>query len=258
MEYGVCPVSIAPMRIEPSDRSEMVNQVLFAECFKILESRKKWVRIRLAHDKYEGWLDRKQCHHISESEYKKWEGQLWPMVAHPVDILLPTETGNPPLSLVQGTPLPFLKAGKFTFAGRDFTFTSDTLKKKTNKKTIPEIAFTYLNAPYLWGGRTPFGIDCSGFTQMVYRQAGSLLPRDASEQAKLGQVLSFIEEAEPGDLAFFDNEEGKIIHVGILLKDNYIIHASGKVRLDRLDQTGIYNPEERQHTHRLRVIKKVI
>ena len=116
----------------------------------------------------------------------------------------------------------------------------------------------YLNAPYLWGGRGPLGIDCSGFTQMVYRLQGVELPRDAYQQAEVGTTLSFIEESEAGDLAFFDNEEGKIIHVGIILSDNYIIHASGKVRIDRLDQQGIFNAEVRTHTHKLRIIKSVI
>ena len=116
----------------------------------------------------------------------------------------------------------------------------------------------FLNAPYLWGGKTPFGVDCSGFTQMVYKLNGYKLMRDASQQSKQGEALSFIEESEPGDLAFFDNEEGNIIHVGIIMDDNYIIHASGKVRIDRLDHLGIYNAEINKHTHKLRVIKKII
>ena len=121
-----------------------------------------------------------------------------------------------------------------------------------------ETAFMYLNAPYLWGGKSPFGIDCSGFTQMVYKLNGYKLLRDASQQSKQGDALSFIEESEPGDLAFFDNDEGNIIHVGIIMEDNYIIHASGKVRIDRLDHLGIYNAEANRHTHKLRVIKKII
>ena len=121
-----------------------------------------------------------------------------------------------------------------------------------------ETAYLFLNAPYLWGGKTIFGIDCSGFTQMVYKLNGHQLLRDASQQATQGDPLSFIEESEPGDLAFFDNEEGLITHVGIMLKDNHIIHASGKVRVDRIDHTGIYNNELRTHTHKLRVIKRII
>mgnify|MGYP003978580471 FL=1 len=125
------------------------------------------------------------------------------------------------------------------------------------KIKITENAMMYLNSPYLWGGRTPFGIDCSGFTQMVYRLQGIDLPRDAYQQAEVGTTLSFVEESEAGDLAFFDNAEGKVIHVGIILDNNHIIHASGKVRIDRIDQQGIFNKEEGKHTHKLRLIKSI-
>jgi cell wall-associated NlpC family hydrolase len=128
----------------------------------------------------------------------------------------------------------------------------------TSKQALIQTAYMYMNTPYLWGGKTPFGIDCSGMVQMVYKLNGYNLLRDASQQATQGEALSFIEESEPGDLAFFDNEEGRIIHVGILLEDHHIIHAHGKVRIDRLDHLGIYNVDTQRHTHKLRVIKKII
>ena len=132
------------------------------------------------------------------------------------------------------------------------------INKTLAKEFLLKTAFMYLNAPYLWGGKTPFGIDCSGFTQMVYKLCGHKLFREAKQQATQGEVLSFIEESEPGDLAFFDNNEGVITHVGIIMKDNYIIHAHGKVRIDRIDHSGIYNVDSKRHTHKLRVIKKII
>ena len=125
------------------------------------------------------------------------------------------------------------------------------------KDALVKKAMLFLNSPYLWGGRTPFGIDCSGFTQMVYRLCGHHLLRDAKEQATQGEVLSFIEESEAGDLAFFDNAEGNITHVGIIMNDYKIIHAHGKVRIDTLDHSGIYNVDLQKHTHKLRVIKKI-
>ena len=94
--------------------------------------------------------------------------------------------------------------------------------------------------------------------QMVYKLNGRNLLRKAQEQATQGTALSFIEESEAGDLAFFDNSEGVIDHVGLIMDNNYIIHVDGKVRIDRLDHTGIYNMEKGNYTHKLRVIKKII
>jgi cell wall-associated NlpC family hydrolase len=128
----------------------------------------------------------------------------------------------------------------------------------SQRTIIIKNALILLNSPYLWGGRSPLGIDCSGFTQLVYRLGQIKLLRDASQQATQGEFLSFIEEAENGDLAFFDNNDGKITHVGLIINDNYIIHAHGKVRIDMLDQSGIFNLESKKHTHKLRMIKKII
>ena len=155
-----------------------------------------------------------------------------------------------------GASLSFLSHNDINSSNLNFEGTKISGIK--SKDCILNTAYMYLNAPYLWGGKTPFGIDCSGFTQMVYKLNGYKLMRDASQQALQGESLSFIEESEPGDLAFFDNEEGNIIHVGIIMDNNYIIHASGKVRIDRLDHLGIFNAETNKHTHKLRVIKKII
>lgn len=258
MEYGICPLSIVPMRAEPSDLSEMVNQTLFGETFKIVDQRKKWFKIRLSHDKYEGWIDRKQAFPITRELYEELTNAYLPMAGSPVD-MLQGESAIEHLMVVQGSYLPGLHQSDSVQVGNHtYNAPEEVIREKGEKADLVNWAYSYLNVPYLWGGRSPFGIDCSGFTQLVYRMIGVSIPRDAGEQAKCGEALSFIEESEPGDLAFFDNSEGKIIHVGILLKDNYIIHASGKVRLDRLDQSGIHNAELRTHTHRLRVIKKIM
>ena len=157
----------------------------------------------------------------------------------------------------QLTPLSI--GAKFNFIDRfQLQFYGRKIIGVQPKEHLLETAYLYLNSPYLWGGKTPFGIDCSGFTQMVYRLNGYHLFRDASQQAKQGEALSFIEESEPGDLAFFDNAEGEIIHVGIIMRDNYIIHAHGKVRIDRIDHSGIFNVDSNQYSHNLRVIKKII
>lgn len=254
MIFGICNLAIVPLRLEANDRSEMTSQVLFGEHFKVLEQNKKWSRIALAYDGYTGWIDNKQYRTISEMHYKHLS-QV-PEVLNADLIEYVTTPSNQLLPVPIGASLSFLDHSEINI--ENFTFEGLRTTGVTGKQNLLRTAFMYLNAPYLWGGKTPFGIDCSGFTQMVYKLNGYKLQRDASQQAKQGEALSFIEESEPGDLAFFDNKDGEIIHVGIIMDDNYIIHGHGKVRIDRLDHLGIYNTEQRRHTHKLRVIKKII
>ncbi|WP_103867025.1 C40 family peptidase [Aquimarina sp. I32.4] len=249
MQYGICNLSIVPLRFEPQDPSEMVSQVLYGEHFKILEQRKKWSKIRLAFDLYEGWIDNKQYVEINKETYDNFNKMSMSLVGDMVDFVSCEDNQLMPIPL--GASLQALDFFNHQYEGTKIT-------ERQAKKHLIDTAFLFLNAPYLWGGKTNFGIDCSGFTQMVYKLNGYQLQRDASQQATQGEPLSFIEESEPGDLAFFDNEEGTITHVGIMMKDNYIIHAHGKVRVDRIDHTGIYNVEKRTHTHKLRVIKRII
>lgn len=249
MQYGICNLSIVPLRLEASDTSEMVSQVLYGDLFKIIEMRKSWCKIRLAFDKYEGWIDTKQYFEITKDVYDDLRHET-PKLSS--DLIEFVQDKNKQLySIALGSQINGLSVLEHNFEGLFF-------EEKKKKGNIIATAFNYLNTPYLWGGKTPFGIDCSGFTQMVYKLNGYKLLRDAAQQATQGDALSFIEESEPGDLAFFDNAEGSIVHVGIIMHDNYIIHAHGKVRIDRLDHSGIYNVDTNIHTHKLRVIKKVI
>ena len=249
MLYGICNLSIIPLRKEPRDASELISQVLYGESFKILESNSKWSFIELAFDQYRGWIDNKQFQTIdlkvfeklnaSQSQYSK---NLVEYIEQDQLILFP---------IVMGSNIGCCKVMKHGFEGV-------SISGKQPKKSLIDTALMYLNAPYLWGGKTPFGIDCSGLSQMVYKLNGIHLPRDAYQQAEKGITLSFVEEAEPGDLAFFDDAEGNITHVGILLENNLIIHASGKVRVDPIDHQGIFNKELNNYSHKLRLIKKII
>lgn len=249
MQYGICQLSIVSLRFEPSDKSELVSQVLYGEVFKVIEHRKKWSKIRLAFDKYEGWIDNKQFVFIEKDEYDDIAKSKAILSTDLVEFVEDASQHLYPIPI--GSSLNGLSLLNHKHDG-------NTTSVVNPKSELIKTAFLYLNAPYLWGGKTPFGIDCSGFTQMVYKLNGHKLLRDASLQATQGEALSFIEESEPGDLAFFDNAEGDIVHVGIIMEDNYIIHAHGKVRIDRLDHSGIYNTEKNSHTHKLRVIKKII
>ncbi len=256
MLYGICNLSIVPMRVEPNDACEMVSQVLFGEHFKVLEKRKKWSRIRLDFDSYEGWIDNKQYEEISEEWYQKIKNSDSAIAGDIIDFI--TDAKNNFSTIPMGASLPLYHKKEVKIADTSYTYEGTVFTKSLPKSKLVEIASKFLNTPYLWGGRTLFGIDCSGFTQLIYKIGGYSLFRDASQQAKQGQVLSFIEESEPGDLAFFDNNEGEIIHVGIIMQDNYIIHAHGKVRIDRIDHSGIFNIDTNRYTHQLRVIKKII
>jgi cell wall-associated NlpC family hydrolase len=256
MPYGICNLSIVPLRIEPSDKSEMVSQLLFGEHFTVLEIREKWSKISIAFDNYEGWIDTNQYLQISEENYFEIEESKKTLAGELIDFA--TDENDNFLTIAIGATLPFYNTKNLKLGTFNYRYEGQVFMVKQPKESLIEMAIKFLNSPYLWGGKTPFGIDCSGFTQMVYKLCGHKLLRDAGQQATQGEALSFIEESEPGDLAFFDNEEGVIVHVGIIMKDNYIIHAHGKIRIDRIDHSGIFNVDTQRHTHKLRVIKKII
>ncbi len=249
MKYGLCNLSLVPLRLEASDTSEMVSQLLYGDHFKIIEINKKWCKIRVSFDNYEGWVDSKQFLEINSEVYHSLEEQTPKLTSDIMEFISDINGTLIPVSI--GSNLNALPYLNHSYEGN---FITGTLAKQN----IIDSALLFLNAPYLWGGKSAFGIDCSGFTQLVYKLNGYKLMRDAKDQATQGETLSFIEESEPGDLAFFDNNEGIITHVGIIMNNNYIIHAHGKVRIDLLDHSGIFNVELKKHSHKLRVIKKTI
>mgnify|MGYP000228816531 FL=1 len=254
--FGICLLSHIAGRREGSDKSEMVTQLLFGDAYAVVEVQEKWVKIKTHFDDYDCWISKNQHFEITEKTY----GELLsaPLVLSD-DLVQVVQEGSTYLPIVMGSTLPLFKDGELKIENRTFLFDGKWIEPADiNKGKILEYAFMYLNAPYLWGGKSPFGIDCSGFTQMVYKLCGYNLPRDAYQQFELGTSHSFVEEAEAGDLAFFDNETGKIVHVGIVVEPGKIIHASGKVRIDNLDHQGIFNKELNQYTHRLRIIKNLL
>ncbi|RLD44281.1 MAG: hydrolase Nlp/P60 [Bacteroidetes bacterium] len=260
MPFAICTVAIMPLRVSSDDRSEMVSQVLFGESMEILEySGLNWAHIRMAYDNYEGWVDPKQFTIIDDAEFNSLDTAE---IFYLTDIFQSIENKKTKsrLSIVLGSNLPNLKNKKFLLAGNTFKFDGNSVihSIKPTRKTIVDNAMKYINAPYLWGGKTPFGVDCSGFSQTVYKLSGVKLLRDASLQADQGETINFITDAKEGDLAFFDNEEGNIIHVGIILEGNRIIHASGVVRIDKIDHQGIFNVNTEKYTHKLRLVKTYI
>ena len=238
MEKGICTQSAIAIRKEHSHASEMVSQLLYNELYTKLDEVGGWTLIRTEHDQYEGWIWTKQHHAISEEEFEKLKASPMYLTNQPI-----LELDGRLLSF--GTPLYAPHAA------------AAAMPEVFDPALMIENAKKLLDVPYLWGGRTVMGIDCSGFVQLCARMAGLLLPRDASQQIGCGELVYFLQEALPGDLAFFCNEEGYISHVGIVMADEQIIHASGKVRIDYLDQTGIFNKETGTHTHLLEGIKRL-
>jgi len=257
MIYGICSLSVVPIRFGASDTSELVSQLLFGEVYEVVSSKPKWLKIRCTFDGYEGWISKNQHTEITEAVH----GRAKKSTDCSMELVQEAMTENYYIPVVLGSSIPEYDGINFALNGTKFTFSGQIVNSNEiviSSDLLIKIAKKYLYAPYLWGGRSPFGIDCSGFVQVVYKMLGFKLERDARKQVDHGEVVNLIIEAKPGDLAFFENTSKKIIHVGIVLENQEIIHASGRVRIDKLDHQGIYNQELGKYTHKLRIIKRVL
>lgn len=256
-DYGVCRLSLVPVRLEGSDKAELTTQLLFGEHYEVLSSSKdkKWLKIKMHFDQYEGWIDVKQHHSISKDHFDYINRADFKISTDVTTSILYNKT---PLSILMGSIIPisgselFRMEEQFAFNGE-----SKSLGQKRDFEFLKLTAKKYVNAPYLWGGKSPFGIDCSGFVQMVFKINGYKLQRDSAQQAKQGKAVSF-QEMLPGDLVFFKSKENQITHVGIFLGDDKLIHASGKVRIDHLNEEGILHAESRVYTHSFAQARRIL
>lgn len=257
--FGINPLPIISVRVEPSHRSEMITQLLFGETFSIESETDEWIKITATYDNYEGFIEQKQIKMLNESEYFNLKHDQWGLVKSPIAIILRNNAQNGTI-IPAGSTLP--TNGRINFDDYSYTYTPQiisfpnlNLEENLWREEIVQTAMKFISAPYLWGGKTCLGLDCSGFTQTVFKVCGIKLKRDASQQCLQGKHVGFIDEAQTGDLVFFGNPEESITHVGIYMGEGFIIHASGSVRIDNIDHYGIFDAQKQIYTHQLRTIK---
>lgn len=252
MDLFICTNIFIPLRSAPVHSAEMVSQLLFGERFQIIDSAATWLKIETVFDLYTGWID------TLHRGYEAWDEVSQGIIAG--NQLVCLKEDSTPLTLSPGSEIFGLNDdfSGFVIGGRKYTLRDSDVSPLTPHFSLTETALQFLNVPYLWGGRTIGGIDCSGLVQVVCKIHGIKMPRDAARQAELGTMVSFFGEARPGDLIFFSGETERISHTGIFLGSGKIIHSSGAVRIDRVDHQGIWRDDAGRYTHRLRVIKRVL
>lgn len=254
-QYAICKVPVAPLRAEASDRAEIITQLLFGDQVELLQKSDNWWQVRNAYDGYEGWMDYKQLTPLTKEAYEGLEHCL-DLVPAAFGTQVTDAKGSKYL-LSPGSNLPFYKNEQCTLGEEKFQVHFQPHQgAPSSQEQLLNTALFFQNTGYLWGGKNLFGMDCSGFTQIVFKLNGIRLKRDAWQQAEQGSTVDFLQEVQAGDVAFFDNEAGRITHVGIMLNGTDIIHASGKVRIDQLDSQGIYNADLGKYTHKLRIVKR--
>ena len=252
--------SVVPVRTEPSECAEQSTQMLFGELCTILEQKSRWNRIKLMSDGQEGWVDAKMTTPMSDDEYKTYSEALTSSakVIFPMTYAV-SENNGQTIPLTAGTQLAQYKEGRFEVLGVGFRIDPSMVRVQPlemNQENLLQVVRFFLNVPYLWGGKNAMGMDCSGFTQTIMGLFGKNLLRNASEQVQQGEMVDSLNEAKAGDLVFFDHEDGKISHVGIVIDPERVIHCSGRVKVEKLDETGIFSAEQGEYSHHLVVIRR--
>ena len=257
MKYAICPLSVVPIRSGTTEKGEQVTQLLFGDMVEVLERKgKQFVKVRNSWDHTIGWVRSNQVQAITEAEYAAFKSEF----ALNFDLLHPVLNEQFSIPIPFGARLPMFDGMRFQLAGQTYTFSGQAVFPKSIQKTtdlLVKLAQKLLFAPYQQGGLSPLGLDASGFTQLIFRMMDYKLDRSAAEQVFQGEAIDFVEHANAGDLAFFENKKGKIDHVGILLDKTRIIHVEGRVRIDKIDHYGIYDESSKKYSHPLRVMRRI-
>jgi hypothetical protein len=252
------------MREHPCHQSQLVSQLLFGEAYQVEEIVENWLKIKSLDCGYEGFIEKKLWNELHEDDAAEYPSIKKYFVTDYLIFIKEFET-NVTFPVFMGSSFPYPQDKMLILGNAVFLVElpeepafpqHPTLSEQ--QTTLMRFASGYLNAPYLWGGRTPAGIDCSALVQLAFKSIGISLPRDASQQVNQGVQIDFATEWQVGDVAFFDNKEGNITHVGIVCGKDKILHCSGFVKIDHLDCTGIYNKQLEQYTHKLRVVKRFL
>lgn len=275
--YAVVLHSIVPVRSEPREGAEQSTQLLFGELCRITESLPRWYKIRNEADGEEGYVDYKMITPMSDDEYATYAKAVTSATAR---VMLPmtyavSENNQQTLPLTLGTLLPNYCNGQFEVLGVSFRIDPSAVAQQAlpmNPNTLMQATRFLLNTPYLWGGKNALGLDCSGLTQTVMSLFGAQLPRNASQQVKCGDEVKHLKDGRAGDLVFFDHADTncantepnnckgdtRITHVGILLDAERVIHCSGRVKIEHIDERGIFGAEQRAYTHHLAAIRRMV
>ena len=258
---GISLHSIVPVRAEAREGAEQNTQMLFGETCTILEQIPRWNRIKLDEDGQEGWIDAKMIAPMTDDEYTAYRQAYSSaaLVAFPM-VFAVSENNSQTIPLTAGTRLTNYQDGRFEILGVAFRIDPTMVISKPlemNEQNLLQTVRFFLNIPYLWGGKNAMGMDCSGFTQIILSLFGKHLLRNASEQVTQGTPRTDISQIQAGDLVFFDHEDNKICHVGIVIDPERVIHCSGRVKVEKLDSNGIFNAETGEYSHHLAAIRRV-
>jgi gamma-D-glutamyl-L-lysine dipeptidyl-peptidase len=253
MENFICENVFVPLRSGPSHKTEMLSQILFGEKYSVIDKAGSWLKVETIFDSYMGWIDSDHLQHSPDENESKGSVLNKSLLCYKSDkTRLVLEAGceifNPDFET------------KVFYAGKNQYTAEQEFNNSyiSTNDTVTDTAMKFINSPYIWGGRIPSGIDCSGLTQLAYKIHGIQIARDSWKQAEAGKAIDFIDQCEPGDLVFFDNDRGKISHVGMIISRGLVIHASGRVRIDSIDHQGIFKQEIGGYSHHLRMIKRIL